>query len=184
MFILPKKIIRDMTCKFNRFLWNGEDGHSARAKEAWDDICFPTKEGGLGLKCLDTWHKTFMLRHIWTLFARFGSLWVARIRIYLLKGRSFWNLSIPQDCSWSWRKLLNLRSFAREHLKFEVGPGHSIHLWHENWHPLGPLHEKFGLGIIYDSQSISEARVSSVIKNGEWFWKPAQSEDLVILGEI
>jgi hypothetical protein len=122
-----------------------------------------------------------MLRHIWTLFARSGSLWVAWIHIYLLKGRSFWNLSIPQDCSWSWRKLLNLHSFAHEHIKFEVGPGHSIHLWHDNWHLLGPLHERFGLRIIYDSQSTSEARVSSIIKNGEWFWKPAQSEDLVVI---
>jgi len=30
-----------------------------------------------------------MLRHIWTLFAQSGSLWVAWIRIYLLKGRTF-----------------------------------------------------------------------------------------------
>jgi hypothetical protein len=76
---------------------------------------------------------------------------------------------------------LNLRSFAREHIKFEVGLGHSIHLWHDNWHPLGPLHAKFGLRIIYDSQSTPEARVSFVIKNGEWFWKPARSEDLVVI---
>jgi hypothetical protein len=48
LFFLKKSL--DMTCKFNRFLWNGEDGHSARAKVAWDDICFPKKEGGLGLK--------------------------------------------------------------------------------------------------------------------------------------
>jgi hypothetical protein len=35
MFILPKKIIKDMTQKFNRFLWNGKDGNMAKAKVAW-----------------------------------------------------------------------------------------------------------------------------------------------------
>jgi hypothetical protein len=64
MFIFPKKAIKDLTSKFNRFLWNGEDGNSARAKVAWGEVCFPEKEGGLGLKCLDVWKKSSMVRHI------------------------------------------------------------------------------------------------------------------------
>lgn len=34
MFISPKGIIKDITKKFNRFLWNGKDGNSAKAKVA------------------------------------------------------------------------------------------------------------------------------------------------------
>jgi hypothetical protein len=78
MFILPKKIIKDMTQKFNRFLWNGKDGNMAKAKVAWGgDVCFPKKEGGLGLKCLEVWNRSSMLRHIWNLFACSGSIWIA-----------------------------------------------------------------------------------------------------------
>jgi hypothetical protein len=33
MFILPKGVIKDMTQKFNRFLWNGKDDNSAKAKK-------------------------------------------------------------------------------------------------------------------------------------------------------
>jgi hypothetical protein len=90
--------------------------------------------------------------------------------LFSILGNIFsFSTNISFFCSLKWKKLLALRSFAHEHIKFEVGPGHSIHLWHDNWHPLGPLHEKFGLRIIYDSQSTSKARVSYVIKNGEWF---------------
>jgi hypothetical protein len=53
IFILPKKVINDIKQKFNRFLWNGKDVEATKAKVAWNDICFPKKEGGLGLKRID-----------------------------------------------------------------------------------------------------------------------------------
>jgi hypothetical protein len=46
----------------------------------------------------------------------------------MLKGRSFWNVGIPQNCSWSWRKILKLRNIAKKILKFEVGNEANIHL--------------------------------------------------------
>jgi len=89
IFTLPKKIIRDISQRFNQFLWNGKDSDSAKAKVAWSDVCFPKKEGGLGLKNLEVWNRTSILRHIWNLFACAGSIWVAWIKMCLLKGRSF-----------------------------------------------------------------------------------------------
>lgn len=68
IFILPKKIIRLLEQKLNRYLRSGNDTVKARAKD-----------GGLGLKRVEDWNKAAMLRHIWKLFAREGSLWVARV---------------------------------------------------------------------------------------------------------
>jgi hypothetical protein len=76
VFILPKKVVKLIEQKLNRFLW-GEKDSRANAKLAWDKICIPKKEGGLGIKKLDIWNQACMLHHIWTLFARSGSLWVA-----------------------------------------------------------------------------------------------------------
>jgi hypothetical protein len=53
IFILPKKVINAIEQKFNRFLWNGKDVEAAKAKVAWNDICIPKKEGGLGLKRIE-----------------------------------------------------------------------------------------------------------------------------------
>jgi hypothetical protein len=50
IFILPKRILKDINQKFSRFLWNVNYGNAAKAKVSWTDICFPKKEGGLGLK--------------------------------------------------------------------------------------------------------------------------------------
>jgi hypothetical protein len=96
-----------------------------------------------------------------------------------LKKRSFWSVSIPQNCSWCWRKILKLRDIAKKLLRFEVGNGKNIHLWMDFWHPAGILLEKYGFRAVYDAQSSVEARLSSVIHDGEWVWRPARSEALV-----
>jgi hypothetical protein len=162
-------------------LWNGKDGNSEKSKVAWGEVCLPKKEGSLGLKCFEVWNRSFMMRHIWNLFARSGSLWVAWVQQYLLKGRSLWNVKLPQNASWCWRKILNLRGLARDILKVEVGNGKSIHLWLDNWHPLGPLFDNFGFRPIYDSQSQIDAKLDSVLRNGEWCWKPTRSDELVTI---
>jgi hypothetical protein len=76
VFILPMKIIRIIEQKLNRFLWSGNDS-KAKAKVSWDNICFPKKEGGLEIKHLEVWNRAAMLNHIWSLFTRACSLWVA-----------------------------------------------------------------------------------------------------------
>jgi hypothetical protein len=113
-------------------LWNGNDIGSAKAKMAWGEVFYPKKESGLGLKIMEVWNISSMLRHVWSLFAYSGSIWVAWVTQYLLRGRSFWSISIPQDCSWSWRKLLKLRDIAKLFLKFEDGDGSNIHMWVDN----------------------------------------------------
>jgi hypothetical protein len=76
VFILPKKVIQLLEQKFNRFLWSGSDVKS-KAKVYWKNLCFPKKEGGLGIKRVDVWNQASMLNHIWSLFTKAGSLWVA-----------------------------------------------------------------------------------------------------------
>jgi hypothetical protein len=45
-----------------------------KAKISWNDICFPKKEGGLGLKDVEILNISFMMRHIWSIFAKSGSI--------------------------------------------------------------------------------------------------------------
>ena len=63
--------------RFNRLLWNGKSKGTAKAKVSLHELCFPKKEGGLGLKRLEVWNQTAMLKHVWSIFARFGFIWVA-----------------------------------------------------------------------------------------------------------
>jgi hypothetical protein len=60
-------------------------------------------------------------------------------------------------------------------LKFHEGNGRKIHLWTDWWHPSGVLLDKFGYRVIYDAHSRLNARLSSVIRDSNWFWGPRRS---------
>jgi hypothetical protein len=93
-------------------MWCGKHD-KAKAKVSWVKVCVPRQEGGLGLKRIDVWNKAAMLRHIWNLFSRADSLWVAWVKENWLRGRSFSQIPIPQSCSWCWKQLLKLRNLAK-----------------------------------------------------------------------
>ncbi|KAK3199256.1 hypothetical protein Dsin_022671 [Dipteronia sinensis] len=139
------------------FLWNGNVEENARAKVSWSVLSMPKKEGGLGIKKLEEWNRAAMMRHIWGLFAKAGSLWVAWVKENLLRGKSFWQVSIPQICTWSWRKLLKLRDEAKHFVSFDVGNGKNIYLWFDACHPDVVLYKKYGCRVIYDAHSKLEA---------------------------
>jgi len=69
------------------FFWNGKDEGIARAKVSWNMLCLPKEEGGLGIKKLEEWNHAAMMKHIWSLFMRLGSLWVVWAHAILLKAR-------------------------------------------------------------------------------------------------
>ena len=57
---------------------------------------------------------------------------------------------------------------AKRYLSFKVGDGSSISLWLEDWHPDGILFDKYGFRVVYDSRIRIDAKLSSVMKNGDW----------------
>jgi hypothetical protein len=111
VFILPKRVIHLIEQKLNRFLWSGSDS-KAHAKVAWSKVCLPKREGGLGIKDIAIWNQASMLNHVWNLFSKAGSLWVAWTEANWLKGRSFWTVPIPASCAVSMRTWVTLSLFS------------------------------------------------------------------------
>ena len=64
-------------------------------------------------------------------------------------------------------------------MRFEVGDEKTIHLWIDYGHPAGILLDIYGYRAVYDTHSNVEAKLASVIHNGDWLWKPTKSEALV-----
>lgn len=121
IFMLPKKVIKDVERTCNSFLWNGSVGSVVGAKVGWKAICSPKCEGGLGLRNIEDWNKAYLTRIIWFLFAWKNTLWIAWVNHNLLKGRSFWTVNPPMHASS--KKLLKLRELVRPMIAFKVGNG-------------------------------------------------------------
>jgi hypothetical protein len=72
-----------------------------------------------------------------------------------------------------------LWEITRPFIKFIIGTGKSISLWHDWWHQDGILYFKYGRRVVYNAASSFDAKVSSVLREGNWLWKLARSKDLV-----
>ncbi|KAK9282856.1 hypothetical protein L1049_011080 [Liquidambar formosana] len=148
---------------FRAFLWTGSEMKSTGSKLKWSSVCMPKNEGGLGIRRIADINIAAAMKHIWQLFQQAGSLWVAWAHLYLIKDKCFWSLPIPSDCSWTWRQLLKIRDKTRPFIKHIIGNGESTFLWHDHWHPLGPLFPRFGSRVLIDAAIPSNAKFEQLI---------------------
>lgn len=93
-----------------------------------------------------------MLKNTWHLILCSDSLWEAWIHKYLIKNRSFWALKEPGDCSWCWRKILQLREQVWPSIVYKIQIGSCVFFWFDQWLPIGPLiiiaHEVYNISLV------------------------------------
>ncbi|XP_017256324.1 uncharacterized protein LOC108225881 [Daucus carota subsp. sativus] len=109
------------------------------------------------------------MRYLWMIVNKDeSSLWSSWVLRTIIRGKHFWALSIPFDCSWIWRQVLTLRDKARSHISYDIGRGDSISLWFDPWFRATPLATGNSDPIIAYTYSTTGARVSDLIVEGEW----------------
>ncbi|KAL0295721.1 UNVERIFIED_CONTAM: Retrovirus-related Pol polyprotein from type-2 retrotransposable element R2DM [Sesamum angustifolium] len=69
-FILPKGIIKEMMKRLRTFLWKGNSA-SGYPKVAWEAVCRPIDEGGLGIKDILALNRALMSKHLWAVIKSF-----------------------------------------------------------------------------------------------------------------
>lgn len=132
IFILPKNTIETVDRLCRNFLWSGFADKQGLVPVAWSDICLPRREGGLGLKQLREWNSAAMGKLLWRIHCRAKDIWVDWI-YNKLKGRSIWQINIPSDCAWTWRKLLQLRDVFKDFMCVRIGDGRECSLFYDYW---------------------------------------------------
>ncbi|XP_031737043.1 uncharacterized protein LOC116402131 [Cucumis sativus] len=172
VFMLPMKVHRDVDKILRSYLWRGKEEGRGGAKVAWDEVCLPFDEGGLAIRDGSSWNIASTLKILWLLLVKSGSLWVAWVEAYILKGRSMlgWvdlgvlglscvsGISIKLILRWRWAMAGSL----------ECG-----------WIQGGTIIQQFGERVIYDAGSRRDARlVDFMVRDGDWRW-PLVSLDLM-----
>lgn len=152
------------------FLWSGCDLNHKCARVKWSQVCSPKDEGGLGFRKLREGNVAAMLKLLWALSRKADTLWVKWVHTYVIKEHNLWTMGLPYDVSWTIRKIFQLREVCQPLIRYQIGNEASTFLWLDNWHPLGPLYKRFGENVCSNIGRSLQAKVSTIIKDGDWFW--------------
>ncbi|GKA91485.1 putative RNA-directed DNA polymerase [Tanacetum coccineum] len=130
---IPKGILYDIQALIQGFLWCNGEYKCGKAKVAWDSLCLPTKESGLGLRSLELFNKALMTKHIWNIVTNKESQWVGWIQAHKLKA-SAWYDTWDTQCPLIYR--LSPRDISREGYNLQsyvanlvLNRGYSAQVW-------------------------------------------------------
>ncbi|GJY65056.1 putative RNA-directed DNA polymerase, eukaryota, reverse transcriptase zinc-binding domain protein [Tanacetum coccineum] len=170
VFMLPTRILLDIEQIMRGFLWCQGKLGGGKAKVAWNVVCLPKDEGGLGIRKLDAFNKALMTTQVWKLLSRKESLWVEWIHVYKLRGRSFWDIPYRGNMTWGWRNVLKLRPLIREFIWKKIGNGSTTSVWFDRWCIQSPLADLISSRDIFWEGFNKETKVCDLVKNGVLDW--------------
>ncbi|KAJ9557115.1 hypothetical protein OSB04_011729 [Centaurea solstitialis] len=70
IFLFPSAVVHSLEALFRDFLWAHGNLSRGKCKVAWDLVCRPLKNGGLGFKRLATWNRALLVKHLWDIATR------------------------------------------------------------------------------------------------------------------
>ncbi|GJT53982.1 putative RNA-directed DNA polymerase, eukaryota, reverse transcriptase zinc-binding domain protein [Tanacetum coccineum] len=170
VFILPTRVLLNIEQLMRQFLWCHGSSGKGKSKVAWEIVCLPKHEGGLGIRRLECFNSALMASHIWKLLTLKESLWLKWIHEYKLKVRNFWDFPMRGNMSWGWRKILKLRLIIRKFIWSKIGNGRNTTLWFDTWDDFEPLVAQISPRDIARSGLSLQSKVQDVIHHGLWVW--------------
>lgn len=137
---LPLGVVAALDRLRRAFLWAGSDRVSgAQCLVAWDLVCRPKEEGGLGVRSLPEQNACLQIELLHRLHVAPGASWP----------RWVWDVigDAPLDslgrsaliCGTHWASLLRLLPLYRSISRVEIGDGARTAFWWDAWTPSGPL---------------------------------------------
>ncbi|KAL0287625.1 UNVERIFIED_CONTAM: putative mitochondrial protein [Sesamum angustifolium] len=142
---------------------------------AWEQVCRPKEEGGLGFRNILVMNQALMLKHLWKLIQNDRkSIWADWIIKYRLHKKTLWTFHCSTG-SWGWKKMIKLSPFFQRGLQYKVD-GLYFQLWQDIWHERGPLCVSYPQGPNVTGLPI-DTLLSRVMRHGQWNWPTSTDPD-------
>jgi len=142
------------------FLWKKKEGRRIHAV-AWEEVCKPLSEGGLGIIKLKEMNDACQMSRTWKMITG-KEAWASFMRDKYMKGDSFWSTKTVKKGSTTWNHAQKYKASIQLHSQWKMGDGSQISLLFDRWIPNKPsLHH---MGIDHDQGT----RFKDIWNNGSW----------------
>ncbi|KAL0407597.1 UNVERIFIED_CONTAM: putative ribonuclease H protein [Sesamum radiatum] len=127
----PKYITERIERLFNKFFWGSFGEQKKMIWSSWESVCFPTEEGGFGVRKLDDVIEAFQHK-LWWRFRNQQSLWSHFLLNKYCRGTHPVVAKPSYNASANWKRLCRSREKAEPHIFWSIGKG-EVSFWFDNW---------------------------------------------------
>uniref|UniRef100_A0A2N9FYX5 Reverse transcriptase domain-containing protein n=1 Tax=Fagus sylvatica TaxID=28930 RepID=A0A2N9FYX5_FAGSY len=135
-FKLPNGLCSDLNKMYCNFWW----GQTRKANKAhwlrWEKLCHSKMEGGLGFRDIKTFNMALLAKQGWRILQQPDSLVACVLKAKYFPSCSFMDAGVGRRPSYAWRSLAMGRSVLTVGMRWHVGNGQRIWIWHDPWLPL------------------------------------------------
>ncbi|KAJ9536236.1 hypothetical protein OSB04_un000585 [Centaurea solstitialis] len=170
VFNFPAAVIHEIEGLFRSFLWHQDVMGRGNCRVAWDMVCKPKANGGLGFKRLGWWNKALLAQHLWDLATKRESLWVRWVLCDAFKGANMWIARKSTRWSWVLTKIMEIRPLFRMHIRTTVGNGVNTNAWNDTWLSCGPLSLLLSSRFVHENGFTMETTVADLGEAFQGHW--------------
>uniref|UniRef100_A0A803P465 Reverse transcriptase domain-containing protein n=1 Tax=Cannabis sativa TaxID=3483 RepID=A0A803P465_CANSA len=155
LFKAPRSVTKALEKMMRDFLWEGSESSGGEHLVAWDEVCRPRHEGGLGIGRLELRNKSLLMKWLWRFPLEQNSLWHRVVVSRYGRADNLWDSKKGSRLSpkGPWRDISDLYDEFLGLVHFKLGRGDRIRFWEDVWIDDYPLVSAFP-----DLAVISEGR--------------------------
>ena len=96
---ISNTVLQKLNGIISRFFWGKVDCPRYLAYVAWDKMCRPKEEGGMGFKNLKAMNEVMITKLLWKLASRTDSQWAMLAKAKYLPKSSLWTSKHTYNCT-------------------------------------------------------------------------------------
>ena len=165
LFPIPIKVAKRIELLQRNFLWDDLGAAHRYHLVAWDKVCSPIVQGGLGIRPLHLFNRALMGKWLWRFGREDTRLW-RRVVVakYGLEGGGWITKHSrgPHGCS-LWKAITMGWEIFQRHTGLAVGLGTKVLFWHDRWCTEVPLKELYP--VLYACSNNKDDFIASLLEN-------------------
>ncbi|XP_060195408.1 uncharacterized protein LOC132624680 [Lycium barbarum] len=157
----PIDVLNQIEKYLQDFYWGQREGKKKHHWAAWDFLCYPKDEGGVGFKSLFDIQTSFEIKRWWRIRTQ-DNLWTKFMNAKYCKRVNLVARKWTSGQSQSWKELMRITIVVEPHMLWKINRGESL-FWWDNWTRIGPLSL-----YVNRNRAMGNSRVNEFIIDNRW----------------
>ena len=134
-FKIPDSLCSELNSLVCNFWWGQRDKEKKLAWIAWEKMCKPKADGGMGFKDLKAFNLALLAKQGWRLMQNPDSLTHRVLKVKYFLESNFMEAQVGKKPSYTWRSLMEAKNVLERGLRWSIGNGQRVRIWGDRWLP-------------------------------------------------